>query len=366
MLGIILGTRPEIIKLYPLIKVLLKKKFNFNIIHTGQHYSNSLNDIFLDQFKIPKKKIIYLKVISHLHGEQTALMTIGIEKLLKSNSKIKALLVYGDTNSALAASLAACKFPNIKIIHLEAGLRSFDKYMPEEINRRLIDHSSDLLLCPTQTSKNYLINEGINKEKIFVSGNTIVDAIKSDLVQNELNNEYKSLRKKNYIVLTIHREENTLNSQILKKIIYSVKKISKELNYQVIFPIHPKTKKLINQLKIKFDDKFNIIEPLDYVSFLKLIKKAKIIISDSGGVQEEACILRVPLVTIRNSTERPETILMKCNVLSVSEYLVLRKNVIKMLKQKVKWVNPYGNGNAALISFNIIKKFLNKNDTKFY
>jgi UDP-N-acetylglucosamine 2-epimerase (non-hydrolysing) len=238
--------------------------------------------------------------------------------------------------------------------------------MPEEINRRLIDHSSDLLLCPTKTSKNYLINEGINKEKIFVSGNTIVDAIKSDLVQNELNNEYKSLRKKNYIVLTIHREENTLNSQILKKIIYSVKKISKELNYRVIFPIHPKTKKLINQLKIKFDDKFNIIEPLDYVSFLKLIKKAKIIISDSGGVQEEACILRVPLVTIRNSTERPETILMKCNVLSVSEYSVLRKNIIKMLKQKVKWVNPYGNGNAALISFNIIKKFLNKNDSKFY
>ena len=121
-----------------------------------------------------------MKVISHLHGEQKALMTIGIEKLLKINSKIKALLVYGDTNSALAASLAACKFPNIKIIHLEAGLRSFDKYMPEEINRRLIDHSSDLLLCPTKTSKNYLVNEGINKEKVFVSGNTIVDAINSD------------------------------------------------------------------------------------------------------------------------------------------------------------------------------------------
>jgi UDP-N-acetylglucosamine 2-epimerase (non-hydrolysing) len=238
--------------------------------------------------------------------------------------------------------------------------------MPEEINRRLIDHSSDLLLCPTQTSKNYLINEGINKEKVFVSGNTIVDAIKSDLVQKELHNEHKSSYKKSYIVLTIHREENTLNSQILKKIIYSVEKISKELNYQVIFPVHPKTKKLINQLKIKFDGKFNIIEPLDYVSFLKLIKKAKIIISDSGGVQEEACILRVPLVTIRNSTERPETIMMKCNVLSVSEHSVLRKNVIKMLKQKVKWVNPYGNGNAALISFNIIKKFLNKNVSKIY
>jgi UDP-N-acetylglucosamine 2-epimerase (non-hydrolysing) len=159
MLGIVLGTRPEIIKLYPLIKVLINKKYNFNIIHTGQHYSDSLNSIFLEQFKIPKSKIIYLKVVSHSHGEQTALMIIKIEKLLKENNKIKALLVYGDTNSALAASLAACKFRNIRIIHLEAGLRSFDKYMPEEINRRLIDHSSDLLLCPTKISKNYLINE---------------------------------------------------------------------------------------------------------------------------------------------------------------------------------------------------------------
>lgn len=184
MISIVLGTRPEIIKLFPLINLFKKKKFKFNIIHTGQHYSSSLSDIFLDQLKLPKNKIIKLNVGSATHGAQTANMIIEIEKYLKKNKKIKCVLVYGDTNSALAGSLACTKIKNLKLIHLEAGLRSFDKNMPEEINRRLIDHCSDLLLCPTEISKNFLINEGVKIKKIFNVGNTIVDAIKSKKVQD--------------------------------------------------------------------------------------------------------------------------------------------------------------------------------------
>jgi UDP-N-acetylglucosamine 2-epimerase (non-hydrolysing) len=268
MLTIVLGTRPEIIKLYPLINILKKKKYNFNIIHTGQHYSKNLSDIFLNQFKIPKKKIVHLKVGSHPHGEQTGIMTMKIENYLKKNKNTKALLVYGDTNSALAASLAGCKFYNIKIIHLEAGLRSFDKYMPEEMNRRLIDHVSDLLLCPTQISKTYLINEGINKKKIFITGNTVVDAIKY-VSTNKSFKKKNAKEKKKYIVLTIHREENTLNINQLKKILNSLANIAEEFNYQIIFPCHPKTKKLVKQINIKNINYIKIIDPLDYISFLK-------------------------------------------------------------------------------------------------
>ena len=185
MIVITFGTRPEIIKLYPLIEIFKKKKINFSLVHTGQHYTNELNDIFLDQLKIPKKKIYNLKIGSFDHGKQTSLMITEIENYLNKNKKkIKGIIVYGDTNSALAGALAASKFKNIKVIHLEAGLRSFDKNMPEEINRRIIDHVSDLFLCPTITSKNYLIKEGIYKN-VFVTGNTIVDAIKSNIVQKK-------------------------------------------------------------------------------------------------------------------------------------------------------------------------------------
>ena len=177
MLIIVLGTRPEIIKLFPIIEVFLKKKIPFKIIHTGQHYSSKLSDIFIKQLKLPANKMINLSVGSANHGSQTALMIMRIEEYLKKHSKIKGVIVYGDTNSALAGALVASKMSNIKLIHLEAGLRSFDKKMPEELNRRLIDHSSDLLLCPTLIAKKYLLKEGISSKKIFVTGNTVSDAL---------------------------------------------------------------------------------------------------------------------------------------------------------------------------------------------
>ncbi len=363
MIVIILGTRPEIIKLFPVINIFLKKKIPFKIIHTGQHYTFKLSNTFINQLSLPTKKIVNLNVGSGSHGNQTALMVNKIEKYLNENNKIKAVLLYGDTNSALAGSLAACKIQNIKIIHLEAGLRSFDKDMPEEVNRRIIDHSSDLLLCPTEISKKYLLNEGIPKKKIFVTGNTIVDAIKSPITQKFIN--AKDNFHGDYIVLTIHREENTKNINNLKKIINEMIKISKHKNYKIIFPTHPKTKKLLN--KIKYDkNRLISTQPMDYFSFLSLLKNSKLAVSDSGGIQEEACILKVPLITIRNSTERPETIHIGCNILSKISDKMIYKDVLKILNKNIKWKNPYGNGNASQKSYKIIKQFLKKNDPKFY
>ena len=363
MIVIILGTRPEIIKLFPLIELFSKKKISFKILHTGQHYTSKLSDTFIKQLKLPINKIINLEVGSGNHGNQTALMITKIEEYLTKNKKTKGVIVYGDTNSALAGSIASSKIPDIKLIHLEAGLRSFDKDMPEELNRRLIDHSSDLLLCPTSISKKYLLKEGIPSKKIFVTGNTISDAIKSKLTKKFLISKKKYLD--NYIVLTIHREENTRNVNNLKNILQSICKISVKKKFKVIFPTHPKTKKLLK--KIKYNKNIiNSVDPMDYFSFLNLLKNAKLIVSDSGGIQEESCILKVPLVTIRNSTERPETIAIGCNILSKINDKMIYKDAIRILNRNIKWKNPYGNGNASLKSYKIIKNFLKKNNAKFY
>ncbi len=360
MIGIVVGTRPELIKIYPVVKFFKRKRIKYKIIHTGQHYSGNLSKIFLKDFKILNPNY-NLNVGSKPHGEQTAFMMIGLEKLILKKT-FKAILVYGDTNSALAATLVASKFNNLSLIHLEAGLRSFDKNMPEELNRRLIDHSSDLLLCPTKISKKYLLREGMSPKKIFVVGNTICDAIKSSLVQKNLK---LKLINKNYIILTIHREENTLDEKNLKYILKSASKISKKMNYTTIFPVHPKTKKILD--KIKYDK--NLIkctEPMNYFSFLNLLKYAKLVLSDSGGVQEEACILKTPLVTIRNSTERPETLEIGCNILSKVKNKNLYEDAMKIIKSKISWRNPYGSGKASQKSYYIINKFLNKNASKFY
>ena len=362
MISILFGTRPEIIKLFPIIEILKKKKIDFSIIHSGQHYNEKLSNQFINEFKFPKNKLINLNVGSNSHGIQTSLMIERIEKYLKEKKHIKVLIVYGDTNTALAGSIVVSKLENIKLVHLEAGLRSFDKNMPEEINRRLIDHCSDLLLCPTNISKKYLINEGINRKKIFVTGNTILDAIRSKFVKNKLNIKIK---KNHHLLLTIHREENTKNFVNLKIILSECLKIAKKNNLKIIFPIHPKTRKILK--KIKFNKKIiKLKDPLNYVDFLKCMKGSRIIISDSGGVQEEACILKVPLVTVRNSTERPETLSIGCNILSKINNKKIYRDANILLRRKIKWKNPYGNGTAAIKSCREIIKLIKNNEPKNY
>jgi len=344
---IILGTRPEIIKLSPIIRECVRQKLDYFIIHTGQHYSYEMDKIFFKELELPFPNY-NLDVGSGTHGNQTAKMLAGIESIL-INEKTNIVFVQGDTNTVLAGALAASKL-HIKIGHVEAGLRSFDRTMPEEINRIITDHISDLLFAPTEASKVLLLKEGIPEEKIFVTGNTIVDAVYENLkiAENSTVLEKLGLKPKSYILTTAHRQENVDDKAKLSEIIKGLDGAAKILNMPVIFPIHPRTRKMITEFSIAIPESIRIFEPFGFMDFLKLEANAKIILTDSGGIQEEGCILGVPCVTLRENTERPETVEVGANILAGYKQASICSAVKTMTQNNIKWSNPFGNGEVAL------------------
>ncbi|OEC93492.1 UDP-N-acetylglucosamine 2-epimerase [Methanosarcina sp. A14] len=345
-IAIILGTRPEIIKMSPIIRQCEKQGIDYYILHTGQHYSYEMDKIFFEQLKLPQAKY-NLDVGSGKHGEQTGKMLVAIEEILiKDRPDI--VLVQGDTNTVLAGALAASKL-QIKIGHVEAGLRSFDCTMPEETNRIIADHISDYLFAPTETSRKYLLNEGIPNEKIFVTGNTVVDAAYQNLeiskngvdILKEL-----GLKEKEYFAATAHRAENVDNTERLGRILSGFSQIYKEFGLPIIFPAHPRTVKMIKEFGFEIPEGTRLIEPLGYLEFLQIESGARMILTDSGGVQEESCILKVPCVTLRDNTERPETVDVGANIVAESGENIIECTK-KMLESNLEWENPYGEGNAA-------------------
>lgn len=347
-IAIVLGTRPEIIKMSPIIREL--KYADYFILHTGQHYSYNMDKIFFEQLEIPAPKY-NIDVGSGTHGEQTGKMLIDIEKILL-NEKPDIVLVEGDTNSVLAGALAAAKI-GIKVGHVEAGLRSYDRTMPEEINRILTDHCSDYLFAPTEESSQILLKEGIQKEKIFVTGNTIVDAV----YQNLKNFDKKAdlIKFDEYFLVTIHRQENVENVYRFNNILKGLKKIKDHFQIPIIYPVHPRSKEIIKKLNINLDW-IELIDPVDYLNFLHLESNAKLICTDSGGVQEESCILRTPCITLRDNTERPETLTVGSNMLAGTNPEKILQCANLMLTRKNDWKNPYGDGNSGKIIVDILKK----------
>lgn len=356
-IAIILGTRPEIIKMSSVIRESKRRKLDYFIIHTNQHYTENLDRIFFQELKLPQVKY-NLKIGSGSSGNQVGRMLVEIEKvLLKEKPTI--VLVEGDTNTVLAGALAAAKLP-IQVGHIEAGLRSYFRAMPEEINRVLTDHCSDLLFAPTKSAKEILIKEGIPKEKIFVVGNTIVDAIYQNLeiakkksrILKELN-----LSKRKYFLLTLHRQENVDDKERLKNILKGLELISQKFQSPIICPIHPRTLKMIKIFQLKIPQEIRLINSVGFFDFLELETNAQLVLTDSGGVQEEACILKVPCVTLRDNTERPETLKVKSNILGGADpYKIL--NCIKiMLKRKRNWRNPFGDGDSSVKILNIIQRY---------
>jgi len=302
----VVGARPQFIKLAPLSKILRENGINEIIVHTGQHYDENMNDLFFKELEIPKPDY-NLGIGSGNHGEQTGRMLIEIEKIiLKENPDL--VIVYGDTNSTLAGALTASKL-HIKLAHVEAGLRSFNKIMPEEINRVLTDHVSDILFCPTQTAVENLKNEGITKG-VYLVGDVMFDALMhfskiSEIKSNIL--ESLNIKPKEYYLATIHRAENTDDYERLKNILTAFSKMDEI----VVFPIHPRTKKMINYHRLDDlirKDNIKVIDPVGYLDMLKLEKNAKAILTDSGGVQKEAFWLKVPCITLRDETEWIETV----------------------------------------------------------
>ncbi|MEM1672684.1 MAG: UDP-N-acetylglucosamine 2-epimerase (non-hydrolyzing) [Archaeoglobaceae archaeon] len=346
MIAIILGTRPEIVKMSPVIRQCEKNCVDYFILHTGQHYSYEMDRIFFEELELPKPKY-NLNIGSGSHAEQTAKMLVSIEKVLIEEEP-SLVLVHGDTNTTLAGALASAKL-HIPIGHVEAGLRSFDRRMPEEINRVLVDHISDYLFAPTDNAKLNLLKEGIEESKIFVTGNTIVDAVYQNLeIAMKRSNilERLSLKPKNYFLVTLHRQENVDFKERLEKIIEGLRLIYEEFSTTIILPIHPRTKKMIEKFGLNLDG-INTINPVGFMDFLQLEANAKLILTDSGGVQEESCILGVPCVTLRETTERPETIEVGANILAGVEPERILSSVKKMIERKNKWQNPFGDGKAA-------------------
>jgi UDP-N-acetylglucosamine 2-epimerase (non-hydrolysing) len=345
-LALILGTRPEIVKLSPIIRQCSQDNLDFFVLHTGQHYSYLMDKVFFEQLELPNAKY-NLDVGSGSHGQQTGKMIMGIEEVLQKEHP-DVVLVQGDTNTVLAGAIAATKL-GIKVGHVEAGLRSYDPTMPEETNRVLADHCSDYLFPPTEKSAQILLKEGIAKENIFMVGNTVVDSVNQNLsIANSKADalERLGLMDRRFILVTSHRQENVDNKQRFSNLIEGLKLVQQELDIPLIYPIHPRARKQLQIFDIDTSG-LNLIEPLDYLSFLQLEGHAQLILTDSGGVQEEACILGVPCVTLRENTERPETIDVGANILAGTDSNRILKAAKLISYQNKQWINPFGDGTAS-------------------
>ena len=343
-IAIILGTRPEIIKMAPIIKECEQKSIEHYIIHSGQHYSYNLDKVFFEQLKLPNPKY-KLEVGSKPPGKQTALVIEGTEKILLKN-KPDIVLVQGDTNTVLGGSLAAKK-SSVLLGHVEAGLRSYDEKMPEEINRRVADHCSDFLFAPTINSQLNLIKEGILKKKITVTGNTIVDAVNQNIKDTNQDIVDKlGVESENFFLVSLHRQENVDDKQRLGNVVKGLKLVKKKYGLPIVFPIHPRTEKMSKKFGINLDE-IKVIKPVDYLDFLALERNAKMVLTDSGGVQEEACILNVPCVTLRYNTERPETVKVGSNKIAGTNPDSILRAVKIMSNKKRNWKNPFGDGKSA-------------------
>ncbi len=331
----------------PVIRECQRSGLDYSIIHTGQHYSYQMDRIFFEQLELPQPDH-NLDVGSGNHGEQTGRILAGLEAVLMAE-RPDVVLVQGDTNTVMAGALAASKL-HIKVGHVEAGLRSYDRNMPEEINRVVADHISDYCFAPTEISKANLLKEGIAEEKIHVTGNTIVDSVYQNLeiAMRKVNILADlDLEPKGYFLVTSHRQENVDSKERLGEIIRGLEMVKSEFGLPVVFPVHPRTRKMVESFGFDFDG-IRAIEPLGFLEFLQLEAGARLALTDSGGVQEETCILGVPCVTLRDNTERPETLDVGANVLAGASSELIMKRAVKMIKADAGWKNPFGDGRAGM------------------
>jgi len=344
--AVVLGTRPEMVKMSPVIRELRSRGVNFFILHTGQHYDYKMDGAFFNDLTLPEPEH-NLGVGSGSHAEQTGRIMVGIEKILSSEHP-DITLVQGDTNTVLGGALVAAKLHK-KIGHVEAGLRSFDRAMPEEINRVVADHVSDYLFAPTPVSKRNLLNEGIDDRKIYVTGNTVVDALKQNLALSLSRADALKdlgLEEGGYFLVTLHRAENVDDKARLRNIMRALRQLGKKYRTEVVFPVHPRTRKMMKTYGLS-PKGIETTNPLGYLEFIQLESRARLILTDSGGVQEEACILGVPCVTLRDNTERPETVEVGANIVAGIDPATILSSAQKILERERSWENPFGDGEAG-------------------
>lgn len=338
----VVGARPQFVKSAPVSKAIIDAGHDEFIIHTGQHYDYGMSKVFFDELDI-KEPYVNLNIGSGTHGNQTGQMLIGIETVLM-DQKPDIVLVYGDTNSTLAGALAAVKL-GIKLAHIEAGLRSYNRQMPEEHNRVLTDHCSDLLFCPTRTAVDNLASEGI-RNGVHLVGDTMYDAIlKFIQVASQQSNILKelNLEPKYYTLATIHRPYNTDNPDVLAAILDAFARTQQT----IIFPIHPRTMKVISTSNLSIPKNVVIIKPIGYLDMLNLEQNSETILTDSGGIQKEAYFLKVKCLTLRPETEWVETTSTGWNILVGTD----TDRIVSAMETKLDADLPhpqlFGDGNAS-------------------
>ncbi len=336
----VLGTRPEIIRLSLIIKKL-DELFDHILIHTGQNYDPKLNDIFFKDLGV-RAPDYYLGAEATSFGEQVSIIFKEVEKLLIKLKPDK-VLILGDTNSGLAAVIAERMM--IPVYHMEAGNRCYDLKVPEEKNRKIIDSISTIAIPYTPNSRENLLKEGIPKNRIFVSGNPIYEVLQFNMnkIENSKVLQQLNIKEGEYFLVTAHRAENVDVKERLENIIKGLELIAKSYNLPIICSIHPHTRKKIEEFNIKVNnDKIRFMEPLGFFDFTKLEKNAKLVLTDSGTVQEECCIFNIPTVTMRDTTERPETVECGSNIISgLSSQNILNCTNL-MLKVGNDWDYPVG------------------------
>lgn len=347
-IGIVVGTRPEIIKMAPVIRECMSRRVPFFIIHSNQHYSADMDSIFFEELNLPAPNY-NLHVGSGLHSNQTGNILIKMEPILLEE-KPDLVLVQGDTNTVLAGALAASKL-DIKVGHIEAGLRSYDRTMPEETNRILTDHMSSYLFSVSNNQSQILRSEGIEDRKIVQVGNTISDALFQHIPLAEEKSavlDTLGLSKNAYILVTAHRASNVDVKAHLEELVDLLRTITTRYNKEIVWPIHPRTRKKLEEYNIPLAKSIKLTPPLGYLDFIKLQRNAQIILTDSGGIQEEACMLHVPCVTLRENTERPETVEVGANVLVGRDKEKAISAIDNWLSlSSYDWSNPFGEGNVA-------------------
>ena len=354
----VIGARPQFVKAAAVSREFRKHKgIKETIVHTGQHFDKSMSDVFFEEMDIPKPDF-NLNIHGLSHGAMTGQMMEKLDTILM-NIRPDFVLVYGDTNSTLAGALCASKL-HFKVAHVEAGLRSFNMLMPEEINRIIVDRISNILFCPTDTAVINLKNESFFDfgSKIVKSGDVMYDAALFYAQKSALKSLIvidRALRTNDFVLATIHRAENTDDTIRLSSIVRALNKIAE--NRRVILPLHPRTKKIIQQngLSLKFD----VIDPVGYFDMLELLKNCAVVMTDSGGVQKEAYFFKKPCITLRDETEWTELVEEGFNEVVGSDYNRILDSYNRIPERKCDYEKKlYGNGNAAALIAEALKKYL--------
>jgi UDP-N-acetylglucosamine 2-epimerase (non-hydrolysing) len=348
--AIVIGTRPEIIKMAPVIQECERRGLDYRLIHSGQHYDYAMDRVVFERFGLPEPHV-NLKVGSGTHAEVTARILERLEKALEEEG-IEAVLVHGDTNTTAGGALVAAK-RNIPIGHVEAGLRSYDRTMPEEINRIITDHVATHLFAPTKHAVDCLKREGLT-EWVYLVGQTAADAIeflRPSLKESPILDQI-GVRGKRYIYLTLHRQENTDDRERLASIVEGLRRVGEESGCEIVCALHPRTHGRLHTFGLYesfagIRGMHVLYPPVDVFDSLALQSQARLVLTDSGGLQEEACMLGVPCVTLRENTERPETLEIGANRLAGYHAEGIVEAVVDMLHVSRDWVHPYGDGKAS-------------------